>query len=161
MIDRTELLRMIMETNPGQSPAFILEQYTSYLKGLTDIHGETFAPQGALCTEGKECKQEEKVEEKSAKPSITCGYTKRNLKVKPEDAIKEDKIICCICGKEGQTLTERHLMTKHNGITREGYLKLCGYPTTQILMSENHLARMKNNVLKAQQARKSKKRKES
>ncbi len=158
MIDRTELLRMIMETNQGQSPAFILEQYTAYLKGLTGIHGENFAPAGVPCTEGEECASEDKNEEKPVKVSITCGYTKRKLKVKPEDAITRDKITCCICGKEGQTLTERHLAT-HNGITREGYLKLCGYPATQALMSEKHLARMKTNVMKAQEARKAKKKK--
>ncbi len=158
MIDKTELLRMIMETNPGQNPAFILEQYNSYLKGLTTIHGENFAPAGALCGEGQDCAQEEKVEEKPTKASLTCGYTKRKLMVKPEEAITRDKITCCICGKEGQTLTERHLAT-HNGLSREGYLKLCGYPATQALMSERHLARMKSNVLKAQEARKAKKKK--
>ncbi len=159
MIDKTELLRMIMETNQGQSPAYILEQYTTYLKGLTDIHGNNFSAQRNLCVQGSECKQEEKMEDKPAKQSITCGWTKRNLKVKPEDAITEDTITCCLCGKEGKTLTERHL-NSHNGLTRQGYLKLCGYPETQILMSGKHLARMKNNVLKAQQARKAKKRKE-
>ncbi len=158
MIDKTELLRMIMENNQGQSPAFILEQYNTFLKGLTSIHGDSFAPAGSVCAESQECVQEEKATEKPAKTSITCGYTKRKLMVKPEDAITRDKITCCICGKEGQALTERHLST-HNGLTREGYLKLCGYPSTQALMSEKHFARMKSNVMKAQEARKAKKRK--
>ncbi len=158
MIDRTELLRMIMENNPGQNPAFVLEQYTLYLKGLTSIHGENFAPTGACCEASAECNTEEVVDAKQTKASLTCGYTKRDLKVKPKDAIKEDKITCCICGKEGQTITGRHL-AHHNGITPEGYKKLCGYSADQPLMSAAHLASMKKNVMKAQEARKSKKRK--
>ncbi|MDE7065621.1 MAG: MucR family transcriptional regulator, partial [Desulfovibrionaceae bacterium] len=70
-----------------------------------------------------------------------------------EEAIQDDKILCCICGKERQALTEKHLMS-HNGLTREGYLKLCGYEPGQALMSKAHLNKMKSNVLKAQQARK-------
>ncbi len=157
MIDRTELLRMIMETNPGQSPAYVLEQYTVYLKGLSNIHGETLAPQGSLCEENKDCTtQEEKTDEKVAKPSLTCGYTKRSLVVNPKEAIKSDEILCCLCGKSCQVLTERHIAT-HNGLSREGYLKLCSYPADQNLMSEKHLTRMKANVVKAQRARREKK----
>ncbi len=159
MIDKTELLRMIMENNPGQSPAFILDQYTVYVKGLNNISGENFLAQ-TLDNENQELTLENNVDEKQVKPSLTCGYTKRKLKVKPEDAIQRDVIICCICGREGKTLTERHLST-HNGLTREGYLKLCGYDAKQPLMSERHLARMKNNVMKAQEARKAKRNRDS
>ncbi len=154
MIDRTELLRMIMETNPGQSPAYVLEQYSTYLKGLDNIHG-------CCCASGLQNLEDVKASDevkKEGKASLKCGFTKRNLKVKPEDAISNDKIFCCICGKEGQTLTARHLAT-HNGITVEGYKKLCGYPSTQPLMSKNHFNRMKKNVLKAQAARKANKKK--
>ena len=79
----------------------------------------------------------------------------RYLKVKPANAIQDDKIYCCICGKESLTLTERHLAS-HNGLTREGYIKLCGYEANQPLMAKKHLERMKANVIKAQQARKAK-----
>ncbi len=156
MISQTELLRMIMQSNPGQTPAFILEQYTAFLKGLTTIHGESFTSAPISCEDNQECAPEDTVEEKQIKTSLTCGYTKRKLKIKPDEAIQRDVIYCCICGKEGKTLTERHL-TKHNGLTREGYRKLCGYDADQPLMSERHLARMKSNVMKAQEARKAKK----
>ncbi len=155
MIDKTELLRMIMENNPGQSPKFVLEQFNVYLKGLDDVHAGTFvsaAPEAVDVVEPALVKE--------PKSSLTCGYTKRNLKVKPETAIRDDVIICCLCEKEGKTLTEKHLAT-HNGLTREGYIKLCGYPEKQALRSKNSLARIKNNVLKAQLARKAKKRNES
>ncbi len=164
MIDKTELLRMIMENNPGQNPAFILEQYNTYLKGLNNIYSDSTSvltslpviSSAVMPNAEQEVIPEIKSEEKPVKTSITCGYTKRKLMVKPSDAITRDKITCCICGKEGQTLTERHLAT-HNGLTREGYLKLCGYPEDQVLMSERHVARMRNNIVKAQEARKAKK----
>lgn len=158
MIDNMELLRMIMENNPGQPASFILEQYAVYKAGLTEINGRFSA--GAAITEVTEALAQAELQEsgqsaKAEKESLTRGYTKRSLKVKPGDAIQDDKIMCCVCGKECQTLTERHLAS-HNGLTRAGYLKLCGYASDQPLMSKNHLAKMKANVLKAQKARKAK-----
>ncbi len=159
MIDRTELLRMIMETNPGQSPAYIMEQYAIYLKGLEGIHIASNLSSFGNALPDTEVNEDVKAQnlKKEIKKSLTCGYTKRNLKVKPEDAITNDKIICCICGKSGQTLTSRHLVT-HNGITPEGYKKLCGYDADIPLMSKKHFSLMKKNVILAQEARKKKKR---
>ena len=158
MIDNMELLRMIMENNPGQPATFILEQYAVYKAGLMEINGRFVAgaPMAELVEAAAQAEQQETMQApKAEKESLTRGYTKRSLKVKPADAIHDDKIICCICGKECQTLTERHLAS-HNGLTREGYLKLCGYAPTQSLMSNNHLQRMRNNVIKAQKVRKAK-----
>lgn len=157
MINDMELLKMIMETHPEQSPSFILEQYASYKKGLAEIDtrlasGEQVGNAVEAMTVG-ETVEAAPPAQKTKKESLTKGYTRSNLKVKPEEAIQDDKIFCCICGKECQTLTEKHLMS-HNGLTREGYLKLCGYESGQALMSKAHLDKMKRNVLKAQQARK-------
>ena len=158
MIDNMELLRMIMENNPGQPAPFILEQYAIYKAGLTEINSR-FVGAVVLADVMEGLVQAEAAVEapqpKPEKQSLTCGYTKRSLKVKPDEAIQDDAIYCCICGKKCQTLTERHLAS-HNGLSREGYLKLCGYPVGQPLMSRKHLARMQANVLKAQQARKAK-----
>ncbi len=154
MIDKTELLRMIMETNPGQSPAFVLEQYATYLKGLDNLHGAC-APSLSSIQEMGDISQNNEVK-KETKASLTCGYTKRMLKVKPENAITNDEILCCICGESRKALTSRHLAT-HNGITPEGYKKLCGYAQDQPLMSKRHFSGMKKNVQKAQMARKKKK----
>ncbi len=159
MIDKTELLRMIMENNAGQSPEFIMEQYKTYLNGLEELKTVPACPTvdaGVAVKTEEEVAQDALAVRKKNKESLTCGYTKRSLKVKPGEAIQEDKIFCCICGKECQTLTERHLAT-HNGLSREGYIKLCGYPKDQSLISIRHLARMKSNVMKAQAARKAKK----
>ncbi len=156
MIDKTELLRMIMENNPGLSPNAILEQYDIYLKGLDNVHAGSFISSTAVTVENVEMLEQSSkntASAKGAKTSLTCGYTKRHLTIKPEDAIGDDTIACCICGKTYKTLTERHLAI-HNGLTREGYLKLCGYSPRQPLMARNHLARMKHNVLKAQLSRK-------
>ena len=157
MINNMELLKMIMETHPEQPPAFILEQYAIYKAGLAEINtrlasGEQVGNVVESITVG-ETTEAAPPAQKTEKESLTKGYTRRNLKVKPEEAIQDDKILCCICGKECQTLTEKHL-TSHNGLTREGYLKLCGYEPGQALMSKAHLNKMKGNVLKAQQARK-------
>ena len=123
MIDRTELLRMIMENNPGQPAAYILEQYAVYLKGLAEISGVGVVTSPMPEVADLLTQSESIASPKSERENLTRGYTKRNLKVKPDDAILDDKILCCVCGKECQTLTERHLAT-HNGLTREGYIKL-------------------------------------
>ncbi len=159
MIDKTELLRMIMETNSGQSPAYVLEQYAVYLKGLDSIHsGSNISTTGNTACETEMDKDVRDSEiKKDIKNSLTCGFTKRKLVIKPEDAISNDSIACCICGKEGQAITSRHLAS-HNGLTPEGYKKLCGYSSEQPLMANNHYTRMKKNALKAQEARKKKKR---
>ena len=53
------------------------------------------------------------------------------------------------------SINARHLAA-HNGLTKEGYLKLCAYPADQVLMSLNHLAKMQAQVRKAQKAREKK-----
>ncbi len=155
MIDKTELLRMIMQNNPGKSPEFILEQFNTYVKGLASVHGELLSSCEASSGNEEKSVQDKKAEEKATKASLTCGYVKRKLEVKPEDAITHDSITCCICGQKGKTISSRHL-ARHNGITREGYLKLCGYPEGTVLMAGQHLERMKLHVLRAQEARKAK-----
>ena len=66
--------------------------------------------------------------------------------------ITDDTIKCCLCGKERSSLTLRHLAT--HGISVEEYKKLCGYAPEQKLMSNNHVEKVRNNVIKAQKARK-------
>ena len=46
----------------------------------------------------------------------------------------------------------RHLAT--HGISVEEYKKLCGYAPEQKLMSNNHVEKVRDNVMKAQKARK-------
>lgn len=78
-------------------------------------------------------------------------FSRRDLVCKPEEAIREESITCCLCGKEGSSLTSRHLA--QHGISVEEYKKLCGYADDQKLMSGNFERKMLHNVQRAQQAR--------
>ena len=78
-------------------------------------------------------------------------FTKRDLVIKPNEAITDEVIKCCLCGKERSSLTLRHLAT--HGISVDEYKKLCGYTPGQKLMSNNHAKKVCDNVMKAQQAR--------
>lgn len=82
-------------------------------------------------------------------------YTKRSLLVKPQEAITDKYIKCCICGEERSTLTSKHL-AKHE-ISVEEYKALCGYDKKQPLMSNSHAEQAKVIIAKAQQARMAKK----
>ena len=78
-------------------------------------------------------------------------FSRRDLVCKPEEAISDESITCCLCGKEGSSLTSRHLA--QHGISVEEYKKLCGYADEQKLMSGNFERKMLHNVQRAQQAR--------
>lgn len=96
---------------------------------------------------------EEEMEEPAAKAKKK--YTRRMLKVKPQDAITDTDIFCCICGEKRQNLTARHLA--NHDITVEEYKKLCGYPADMPLMSRKRLAKSKEIIKRAQKARLDKK----
>lgn len=76
---------------------------------------------------------------------------RKDLVCKPEEAITDDAIKCCLCGKESSSLTSRHL-AQHD-ISVEEYKKLCGYGDDQKLMSRNFERKMLHNVQRAQQVR--------
>lgn len=82
-------------------------------------------------------------------------YTKRDLVVKPQAAITDEHIRCCICGQERHILTSRHLA--QHGITVDEYKTLCRYDPKQSLMSNNRIEHARVVIAKAQQARKAKK----
>ena len=150
-MEELELMTAIIASNPGINVEDAWKMYrelvtrvhalNSQLKigepeSLSEAAGDGQSPEGS----------------KPVKESLTKGYTRRSLKVKPQDAIKKDSISCCICGKSMNSINARHLAS-HNGLTKEGYLKLCDYPADQTLMSLNHLAKMQTQVRKAQKAR--------
>jgi predicted transcriptional regulator len=153
-MEEMELMTAIIASNPGISVEDAWKMYrelvtrvhalNSQLKigeaeSLADAASDGQSPEGA----------------KPAKESLTKGYTRRSLKVKPQDASKKDSITCCICGKSLNSINARHLAS-HNGLTKEGYIKLCDYPKDQVLMSLNHLTKMQAQVRKAQKAREKK-----
>ncbi|MCL2123585.1 MAG: MucR family transcriptional regulator [Desulfovibrionaceae bacterium] len=158
-MEELELMTAIIASNPGVN---VEDAWKIYRELVTRVHAlNSQLKVGGESGAAPEIVGDGQVPEgaKTVKESLTRGYTKRNLKVKPQDAIKKDVIICCICGKSMSSINARHLAS-HNGLSKEGYLKLCGYPADQVLMSLNHLSKMKTQVLKAQKARE-KKQKES
>ena len=153
-MEELELMTAIIESNPGIN---IEDAWKMYRELVTRVHSLNsqlkVGEAGSLSEPAGDGQGSE--DAKPAKETLTKGYTRRSLKVKPQDAIQKDTIACCICGKTMSSINARHLAA-HNGLTKEGYLKLCGYPATQALMSLNHLAKMKTQVLKAQKAREKK-----
>jgi len=152
-MEELELMTAIIESNPGIN---VEDAWKMYRELVTRVHalnsqlkiGELESLPEAVAGQISEGP-------KAMKESLTKGYTRRSLKVKPQDAITKDAIICCICGKSMNSINARHLAS-HNGLTKEGYLKLCDYPADQVLMSLNHLAKMRTQVSKAQKAREKK-----
>ena len=147
-----DLLKAIIASNPGIN---VEDAWKMYRELVTRVHALN-----SQLKVGEPCSLPESPcdgqgPEDAKKASLTKGYTRRSLKVKPQDAIQKDTIACCICGKSMSSINARHLAS-HNGLTKEGYLKLCGYPADQALMSLNHLSKMKAQVVKAQKAREKK-----
>ena len=154
-MEELELMTAIIESNPGINVEDAWKMYRELITRVYALNSqlkigelESLTPEAAGDAKAPEAA-------KPVKESLTRGYTRRSLKVKPQDAIQQDTIACCICGKSMSSINARHLAS-HNGLTKEGYLKLCGYPAGQALMSLNHLAKMKTQALKAQAAREKK-----
>jgi len=153
-MEELELLTAIIQSNPGIN---VDDAWKMYRELITRVYALNSQLKIGAPVSLTETANDGQVSEdlNPVKDSLTKGYTKRSLKVKPQDAIKKDTIACCICGKTMSSINARHLAS-HNGLTKEGYLKLCGYPANQALMSLNHLAKMKKQVVKAQKAREQK-----
>lgn len=151
MINDKDLLQMVMQKHPDEDADFIVNQFAIYKNKLCALN--LYAPS-----------VEEPPVNESAQPAVTAPtteekakkrFTKRDLKIKPSEAITEDFIRCCLCGKECQNLTSAHLMKTH-GLTPEEYKKLCGYAPDCVLMSGKNLKRVQHAVTNAQAARKKK-----
>lgn len=81
--------------------------------------------------------------------------TRRSLKFDPADAIANDRIVCCLCGWEGDVLSKGHL-AKH-GVTPEEYRRLCRYEADRPLVSGRRLQQMRKNMAKMAAARRAEK----
>ena len=155
-MEQLELMTAIIESNPGISVEDAWKVYRELVTRAHTLNSQLRTGEaGSLPETASNGGQPAPEESKPVKESLTRGYTQRSLKVKPQDAIQKDTITCCICGKIMTSINTRHLAS-HNGLTKEGYLKLCGYPADQALMSLNHLSKMQAQVLKAQKAREKK-----
>ncbi len=64
-----------------------------------------------------------------------------------DNAIAEDSITCCICGRKMNSLGA-HLKRVHHVDPKE-YIRICGYPEGTNLMSKKSLVKARANVKKA------------
>lgn len=152
-LEDKDIFNAIFNKYSDQPIEFIMEQYekakalniaiekrqqsqsvTMNVEPVTDVMTEALNPEGA--TPKKK-------------------YNKRDLVVKPQAAITDEHIKCCICGQERSILTSRHLA--QHGITVDEYRALCRYDAKQPLMSHDRAELARVVIAKAQQARKAKK----
>ena len=156
MISDAELLKLVMERYPEQPTPFIIEQFTVLKAGLIQANNKL----AAMDMEEPVCEQvnieEPMPEAAEAAPSAAPKkkFTKRSLVVRPEEAIGEDVVQCCLCGRGYQNLTAKHLLS--HGISVDEYKKLCGYAQEQKLICKNLLEKLQENVQKAQRSREQK-----
>ena len=152
-LEDKDLFNAIFNKYSDQPIEFVMEQYEKAkilnleierrqsLRSCVDITPSSVAQNA------EELKQIETTVDSTPKKK----FTKRDLVIKPNEAITDEAITCCLCGKERSSLTLRHLAT--HGISVDEYKKLCGYAPGQKLMSNNHAKKVCDNVMKAQQAR--------
>ena len=110
MISDAELLKLVMERYPEQPTPFIIEQFTVLKAGLIQANNKL----AAMDMEEPVCEQviieEPMPEAAEAAPSAAPKkkFTKRSLVVRPEEAIGDDVVQCCLCGRGFQNLTAKN-----------------------------------------------------
>lgn len=65
--------------------------------------------------------------------------------MQPDEAIQEESIFCCLCGKEMKQLTKKHFKHEHN-MTTDEYRALCGYPKGHPLMCKRLVRQRQQNM---------------
>ncbi len=116
---------------------FVMEQYEKVLRINREIETR-------LLTKNEE-------EQPEVKKSNKEKFNRSTLLIKPEEAIQDDYIACCICGVKKERLQAGHF-AKH-GITSEEYKEICGYDKKQPLMSNKSVEKSRKIMKKAQEAR--------
>lgn len=150
-IEDKDLLKIICERYPDQPLSYVMEQFKQAKAMYIGIEQDFNAP----VSEPKKVQpeSEEVPVEAEAAPEAPKKkrITRRNLVCKPEEAIADDTITCCVCGRKMQSVTSKHLGTHDMSV--EEYKKLCGYAPEQKLMSNVYAAKMVANIKAAQEAR--------
>lgn len=149
-LEDRDLFQAVWERFSDQPIEVVMEQYEKARRLNLDIEKRMGAIQ-PVDQAGTETVQEVVEEEKSEAVAPRKKYTRRNLKVKPEAAITDTSITCCLCGAERQSLTAKHLAA--HDISVEEYKKLCGYSPDQPLMSRQRHEKSRENIVRAQRAR--------
>lgn len=150
-ISDESLLKILIEKFPEQPMDVVLDQFASSKKKLAEIELRLTMPEKTIDITPEPAAIEEAAPEEAPKKK---RYTKRSLIVKPEEAITDDSVTCCICGRKMKNLTAKHLAS--HDIDMDSYKKLCGYAPDTKLISASLLMQLQENVLKAQQGREAK-----
>lgn len=149
-LEDREIFAAICNRYPDQPMEFIMGEYEkarTMNRQIEQRETQDAADAASQLTDVEEVESE--VEEEEI--PLRKRFPRRTFKVKPEHAITDDLIYCCICGEARQNLTAKHL-EKH-GLTPDEYREVCRYPMNQPLMSNKHLARSREVVANAQRAR--------
>lgn len=146
MITDAELLKLVMDRFPEANTDGIVEQFSLLKVGLLQANAKL-----AVGDAGQQGVEEQDIFAADEAPAPKKRYTRRSLVAKPEEAIGDDTVQCCICGKVFHSLTTKHIQS--HDLTVEEYKRLCGYSPEQKLISRNLLAKLQENVQKAQEAR--------
>ena len=146
MITDAELLKLVMDRFPEADTDGIVEQFSLLKVGLLQANAKL-----AVGDVGQQGVEEQSLSATDEAQAPKKRYTRRSLVAKPEEAIGDNAVQCCICGNAFQNLTIKHIQL--HGLTVEEYKKLCGYGPGQKLISRNLLAKLQENVQKAQNAR--------
>ena len=122
MISDAELLKLVMERYPEQPSAFIIEQFALFKAGLIQANNK-LAVMDVEEVVAEPVALEEQVQEPADAPASAAApkkkFTKRNLVVRPEEAISDESVVCCLCGRSFQNLTAKHLLS--HGISVDEY----------------------------------------
>lgn len=149
-LEDKDIFMAICNRYADQPIEFVMEQYEKAKKINLNIEKRLGTELGNAVSVA-DAQPDEDVEETVEEAAPRKKYTKRMLKVKPQDSFTDKSIICCICGAERQCLTKRHL--EQHGISVEDYKKLCGYAPDQPLMSPKRLEKSREIIVRAQKSR--------
>ena len=150
-IEDKDLLKIICEIYPDQPLSYVMDQFKQAKAMCISIEQSFNSPVTELA-EALPDPEEVPVEAEAAPEAPRKKrITRRNLVCKPEEAITDDSITCCVCGRKVKSITSKHLAA--HGMSVEEYKKVCGYAPEQKLMSNVYAAKMVANIKAAQEAR--------
>lgn len=104
MITDAELLKLVMDRFPEADTDGIVEQFSLLKVGLLQANAKL-----AVGDAGQQGVEEQSISATDEAPAPKKRYTRRSLVVKPEEAIGDDTVQCCICGKAFQNLNTKHI----------------------------------------------------
>ena len=122
MITDAELLKLVMDRFPEADTDGIVEQFSLLKVGLLQANAKL-----AVGDAGQQGVEEQSISAADGDPAPKKRYTRRSLVVKPEEAIGDDTVQCCICGKAFQNLNAKHIQNHELTVEEYEALRLMDY----------------------------------